>query len=139
MKIYLIGIVGTGKTTIARELSEQFDIFHYELDSIVMEKNENGKDRKREKDEILSLFHEIIQKENWLIEDVGREVFQEAYDLADKIIYLNISEKTIKRRILLRWIKQKLRIEKSSYIPTIKSLRTMYMWYEKGQLFENFE
>ena len=37
MKILILGIVGSGKTTIARKLSNRLNIKHYEIDSIVHE------------------------------------------------------------------------------------------------------
>lgn len=35
MKILIIGIVASGKTTLAKKLEQQLNIKHYEIDSIV--------------------------------------------------------------------------------------------------------
>ena len=55
-------------------------------------------------------------------------------ELADKIIYLDIPIQVRKRRILLRYIKQKLKIEKSNYRPNKEMLKNMYKWTNE---FEN--
>ena len=70
-KIYIIGPVGSGKTTLSRLLSEKYSIESYELDKIVWD-DDNG-NIKRTDEEIAKMFNEIISKDSWMIEDVGRK------------------------------------------------------------------
>lgn len=126
-RIYILGSVCSGKTTLARRLSIEMNISHYELDTVVWKSNANG-DIKRSDDEILEIFQNIISQENWIIEDVGRKKFKAGLEQADKIIYLNISRQCLKRRILIRWIKQNLKIEKAAYKSDFKMLKQMYIW-----------
>ena len=49
-------------------------------------------------------------------------------DLSDKIIYLNTNYNIRKIRIIKRYIKQKLKLEKISYKSNLKLLIQMYKW-----------
>lgn len=125
-KIYIIGPVGSGKTTLARKLSKQLNIKFYELDKVVWD-DDNG-NIKRSVEEINSLFNNIINQESWIIEDVGRNCFKKGRDKADVVYYLKLKPITIYYRIIKRWIKQKIGIEKYNYKPTIKSLIELLNW-----------
>lgn len=123
MKIYIVGTVGSGKSTFARQLSFTYDIQHIELDNIIYEGNQKRNEQKRDQ-----LFQDVIFQSDWIIEDVGRSIFQNGLKEADKIIYLNISPWVLKKRITLRWLKQKLGMETTQYKPTIKMLKQMHHW-----------
>lgn len=123
-KIYIIGVVGSGKTTFSTHLSKKLNIPCYSLDSVVYDIN----NIKREKKEIKNMFNKIISQNSFIIEDVGRDIFNDGIKKADLIIYLDIKKKIVERRIIIRWIKQKLKIEKTNYKPDIKMLRLMYKW-----------
>jgi adenylate kinase family enzyme len=125
-KIYIIGPVGSGKTTLARKLSKEYNIASYELDKIVWD-DDNG-NIKRSDEEIKILFNEIITKESWIIEDVGRKKFIDGIKNADIVYYIKLSKSAIYKRCITRWIKQKLGKEKYNYKPTIKSLFEMLKW-----------
>lgn len=43
MKILIVGIVASGKTTLARRLSKLLNIKHYEIDSVVHDDERNIK------------------------------------------------------------------------------------------------
>lgn len=70
----------------------------------------------------------INKQENWIIEGTLRKNLYNLLDLADKIIYLDISLMVGKKRILFRHIKQKLGIEKCNYEPDIEMLKNTYKW-----------
>lgn len=128
-KIYIIGPVGSGKTTLVRRLSKQYNIQMYELDKIVFD-DDNG-NIKRSDEEIESLFHEIITKKSWIIEDVGRKKFIQGVKRADIVYYIYLRKITIYRRCITRWIKQKIGRESYNYRPTINSLIQMLKWAKK--------
>lgn len=62
------------------------------------------------------------------MEDAGRECFANGMKLADTVILLEISLIVRQKRILLRWIKQNLDIEKCIYKPSINMLKAMFQW-----------
>jgi len=131
MKILIIGIVASGKTTLAKILQQKLNIEYYEIDSIV---HDDLNKRKRTPEEQKEIIKQINNKLNWIIEGTLRKNLEFLLDIADKIIYLDIPLQTRKLRILTRFIKQKLGIEKCNYKPTIKMLKQMYKWtydYEK--------
>lgn len=135
MKIYIVGIVASGKTTLAKELSEKIKIPRFELDSIIHDDENNG--QKRSLEEQLQIIHEINKKEDWIIEGTHRKNLDELFILADKIIYLDIPLYKRKLRILKRYIKQKIGLEKCSYNSNIEMLKMMYKWtddFEKNKL-----
>lgn len=81
----------------------------------------------------------ILQQENWIVEDVGRPCFTEGLKQADTIVLLEVPLRERKRRIVLRWIKQRIGIEKSLYIPSYAMLKCMLGWAKnydcgKGEL-----
>mgnify|MGYP004656746365 FL=1 len=134
MKILIVGTVGTGKTTLAKKLSKDYNIKYYEIDSIVHDDRQNG--RKREEEEQNVIVKNINKNENWIIEGVLRKNLQYLLELADKIIYLDVPKYKRNIRILKRYIKQKLKLEKSNYKPDIKMLKMMFKWsndFEKSK------
>ena len=124
-KIYIIGPVGSGKTTLARFLSNKYHIDYYELDKVVFD-DDNG-NVKRTDEEISKIFNDIIKKKKWIIEDVGRKSFIDGIKNADIVYYLNLSSFEIYKRC-----KQKTGKEKYNYKPTIKSLFQMLGWARKN-------
>jgi len=146
MKLYIIGSVASGKTTLAKRLSETINIHYKSLDEIVYEPDKSNAwgNRKRPVEERDRLFNLILQQENWIVEDVGRPCFSEGLKQADIIALLEIPFQVRKRWIVLRWIKQRLGIEKSLYIPSYAMLKCMLGWAknynsEKGELYDRIK
>lgn len=131
MKILIIGIVASGKTTLAKRLSIENSINYYELDSIVHDDKLN---KKRTNEEQQKIIENINKQNSWIIEGTLRKNLYNLLELADKIIYLDIPLNVRKRRILTRYIKQLLKIEKCSYKLNLKMLKYMYQWTKE---FEN--
>ncbi len=127
-KIYIIGPVGSGKTTLAKKLSQKYNIKNYELDNIIWNDTTG---QKRTNREIKKMFEEIVRKESYIIGDVGREIFKKGITDSDVIYYIKLNRMKLYFRILKRWIRQKLKLENSGYIPTIKILFKMFGWLEK--------
>ena len=125
-KIYIIGPVGSGKTTLSKKLSEKYNIKRYELDKIVWD-DDNG-NIKRTDEIINSLFNEIINNKYWIIEDVGRKKFIDGIKKSDITYYIDLPKITIYKRCIIRWVKQKIGKEKYNYKPTLKNLCEMLKW-----------
>jgi adenylate kinase family enzyme len=116
-KIYIIGSVGAGKTTLAKKISKKYEIPMYQLDKVVWD-DDNG-NIKRSDEEIQKLFEEILDKGSWIIEDVGRSKFEEGRKQADIIYYINIPKIVVYKRVMTRWLKQRLGKERYNYPPTL--------------------
>ena len=82
----------------------------------------------------------INKKDNWIIEGTLRKNLYFLLDMADKIIYIDIPLRIRKRRIITRYIKQKLKIERSNYKPSLEMVKKMNIWtYEFEKEKDMFE
>lgn len=127
MKILIFGIVASGKTTLAAKLSEKLDIPYFEGDCIAWGFPDE-KRYKRTNDEQAEIIENINKNENWIVEGTYRESQKVLYEYADKIIFLDTPLHIRKFRIILRFIKQKLGIEKCHYKSDIAMLKLMFKW-----------
>jgi adenylate kinase family enzyme len=142
MKIYIVGSISSGKSTLAKKMSKSLKIPYQSLDEIVYatDKSSPWGNRKRPVEERNNLFYTVIQQPCWIIEDTGRPCFEVGLRMADTIVLLEISSKLRNYRIIKRWIKQRLGIEKCIYNPTYEMLICMLQWskdYDEGK--ENLE
>lgn len=127
-KIHIIGSVGSGKTTLAKELSLKLNIPFYELDNIVWRRLDSG-DIKRTEVEKDDLLNSIIHSEKWILEGVHNEEWvSNSFCNAELIIFLDTKYSARTYRIIKRFILQKIGFEKSNYKPTIKIFFKMFKW-----------
>jgi adenylate kinase family enzyme len=127
-KIHIIGSVGSGKTTLAKELSSKFTIPFHELDNVVWIRHKSGDIRRTEK-ERKEYLNTIIQSERWIIEGVHNEDWvADSFRNADLIIFLDTKYSIRIYRIIKRFLFQKLLLEKSNYKPTMKIFFKMFKW-----------
>lgn len=126
-KIHIIGSVGSGKTTLARSLSARLNLPHHELDNVVWKRTDTGDIRRSEK-ERNEFLKSIINTDSWIIEGVHYEWVAESFEKADMIIFLDLSYRKRKYRIIRRFILQKLGVEKANYAPTLEIFRKMFVW-----------
>lgn len=124
-RIHIIGSIGSGKTTLAKILSNQLIIPYYELDNVVWKRLDTGDIRRteRERDEYLS---SIITSENWIVEGVHHKWVSPSFQNADVILFIDTNLSTRRFRIIKRFLKQKIGIEKANYKPTLKILKDLY-------------
>lgn len=137
MKVYIVGSVASGKSTLARLISRKTGIPCTHLDEVVYKEDptDSWGNTKRPVEERERLFQDVLSQESYIIEDAGRECFLEGMRKADLIILLEPPLLVRKKRILSRWIKQNLGIEKCIYKPQLKMLKAMFNWanqYETG-------
>lgn len=140
MKIYIMGSTGVGKTYLSKKLSKKYDVKTYELDKIVY--NQENLSVHRSDEEIEKSFNEIISKDDWIIEDIGRKRFKKGREKCDKIYYIKKSKFKTYKQMIKRWNKQRKGLEDYNIKPTFKSLFKqlndvrLYKKLEKGLLKE---
>ncbi|HAC3174769.1 TPA_asm: DNA topology modulation protein [Listeria innocua] len=127
MKIRIIGSVGSGKTTLAKKISNWLQIDFFETDRIVWKREET--EVRRSDSEKTAELNTILQNDNWIIEGVHLEEWiDESFSQADIIIYLDLPKKQIRSQLIKRQFKQLLRIEKAHYIVRFSMLKKMFYW-----------
>ena len=119
-KIYIIGPVGSGKTTFSKELSASYNIPCYELDKVVWDDTNHVK---RTDLEINKLFQEILNNDSWIIEDVGRSKFYQGRAEADIIYYLKMTKLKAYIRVIKRFLRQRSGKEEYNVFPDYKQLK----------------
>lgn len=119
-KIYIMGPVGSGKTTFATKLSKLYNIKYYELDKVCWD-DDHGNIR-RSDEESQKIFSEILKQKKWIIEDIGREKFKQGRIDADIIYYIKFSKMKAYYSVIKRWIKQKLGFERYNHPPNFNQL-----------------
>ena len=81
------------------------------------------------------MFKDILKEKSWIIEDVGRSKFEEGREKADIIYYINIPRIVVYKRVMTRWLKQKLGKERYNYPPTLfqlfDMLKTAHGYFQK--------
>lgn len=132
-RIYVIGPVGSGKTTFATKLSKLYKIKYYELDKVSWDDDHGNV--KRPDEEAIKLFNDIIKNDKWVIEDVGRDKFKAGRDKADIIYYIKLSRLKSYYRVSKRWIKQRLGKERYNRKPDLRQwfyyLSTVNSYYKR--------
>ncbi|MDF2938725.1 MAG: topology modulation protein [Paenibacillaceae bacterium] len=126
-KILIIGIVASGKTTLAKQLSTFLEIPWYELDNIVRPNTASGRLKRTAAEQVQAIM-DIDRNASWIFEGTDRESYQCLYQMADVIIFLDTPLWKRKTRILSRFLKQKLGLEKCHYHPDWNMLKMMYKW-----------
>lgn len=126
-KIFILGIVASGKTTLAKRLSLKLNIPWYELDAIV-HKDSLGERIKRSPQEQLAIIQGIDREGPWIMEGTDRPSYQCLYAMADTIIFLDPPLWKRRIRIATRFMKQKLGLEPCLYQPNWTMLKMMYKW-----------
>ena len=129
MKLFIMGIVASGKTTYAKKLSEQLGLPFVELDAVVYHEKE-GQRVKRAPNEQMQVIQEIDRAGGWVMEGVYRPSYHALFDMADAIIWLDPPLNKRRYRIFRRHVKQILGLEACAYKPDFQMLINMYKWTE---------
>ncbi|WP_142383709.1 shikimate kinase [Peribacillus deserti] len=71
-RIHIIGSVGSGKTTLAKELSSRLNIPFFGLDNVAWKRRETS-DIRRTDEEREEYLNSIVHRVTWIIEGVHNE------------------------------------------------------------------
>ncbi|MDT3429260.1 adenylate kinase family enzyme [Paenibacillus forsythiae] len=130
MKIRIIGACGSGKSYIAKKLSDKYGINHYEMDNLVWDRSAVNL---RFPIEVRnSMLDEIIHKENWILEGTHYKWGQESFRKADLIFILQPNRYIRNLRVIQRFIKTRMGIEQWNYKQSVKNLYQMLLIYNRG-------
>ena len=131
MKIHIIGCSGSGKTYLARALAEKHRISHFDLDDIQWD-NSDSYGVRRPIDERCKMLNSLLENDSWIIEGVYYAWVGQCFKDADKIYVLDIPRRVYKYRIIKRFIKRKLGLEKGKK-ETLKSVKALLKWTDTFQ------
>lgn len=132
MKIHIIGCSGSGKTYLAKALSKKYNIPHFDLDDIQWDNESDGYGKKMPVEKRNCLLQQILANNSWIIEGVYYAWVLESFEKADIIYVLDIPKYIYKYRIIIRFLKRKLGIEKGKK-ETLKSLYNLLKWTDTFQ------
>ncbi len=101
-RIAIVGTIGSGKTTLAREVSSRLGIPHVELDSLHWEA--------KWVEAPLQVFRERVvqslQGHSWVVDGNYHQVRDIVWDRADTVVWLDYSIVTILRRLSRRTLRR---------------------------------
>lgn len=132
MKIHIIGGSGSGKTYLARKLAKEHGIPHYDLDDLQWDNKAESYGIKRDPGERDALLADILKNADWIIEGVYFAWCGQCFADADIIYLLNVPRYKYRYRIIRRFIRRKLGLEKGKK-EDIKSLRALLAWADRYQ------
>ena len=131
MKIHIVGGPGSGKSFLAKKLSRELGIPHYDLDDIQWA-NESGYGKKRDPAERDALLDELLQRDDWIMEGVYYAWCGRCFEDADRIYLLEIPRRLYRYRIIRRFLRRKLGLEAGKK-ETLRSLSALLAWADKYQ------
>jgi len=100
MKVFILGPVASGKSTLAERLQEELTIPMYSIDRIV---HNDELQNKRSEQEQLNMINHIIRKEKeWIIEGMPRTHLDVIANNATTIIYLDYDKSILSKRLKKR-------------------------------------
>ena len=130
MKIFIIGVSGSGKTYLAEKLSKDLSIPHYDLDDVQWDGDAGVYGVKRDREKRDMMLNKMLDQGEWIVEGVYYAWCKRCFEEADRIILLDVPPQVYKYRILKRYIRRKLKLEKGKK-ETWKSVRDLIRWADK--------
>lgn len=126
-RIHIIGSTGSGKTHLAQVISKRYNLPYGELDAVMWSGRTEFADKNPSavRDELL---HKIIDKDSWIVEGIYYKWLNKSFERAELIIFLETNLVLRDIRIISRFIKQRLKLERSIYKQTVKGLIKMVVW-----------
>jgi len=136
MKLRIIGGSGSGKSFLAEKLSQELNTAHFDLDDILWDNSAAEYGTKNTPERRNELLGEILGKDSWIIEGAYYSWGEETFAAADKIYFLRTPLGICKARVLRRFVRRKLGLERGKR-ETVKSVSALLRWmdrYEKESI-----
>ena len=109
-RIYILGTSGSGKTFLAKKLSNAMNIKHYDLDDVFWVRKY---DKKRDEKDRIKLLDKICRSKQWIIEGVYTSWVEKASKRSDLVIWLDTPSYAIIWRIIYRFLQRKRKHQES--------------------------
>ncbi len=132
MKIRIIGCSGSGKTYFAKRLSKKYNIPNFDLDDIQWDNSQNSYGIKMPIEKRDQMLKDILQYPNWIIDGVYYAWVQQSFEEADIIYVMDMPKWLYKFRIIKRFIKRKIGLEKGKK-ETLKTVCKLLKWTDTFQ------
>lgn len=130
IKIRIIGACGSGKSFIAKELSKKYNIAYFELDNLVWDRSaENLRFPVEVRDSKLA---EILDMESWIVEGAHYKWGTESFEKADIILILKPNKLIRDYRVVRRFFRTRVGLEKWNYKQSYKNLYQMIFEWNRG-------
>jgi adenylate kinase family enzyme len=123
MKTIILGNSGSGKTWLAKRLSNIFGAPIIHLDDFFWEPG--GFDSKRSCEEVALLIQQSKDKESWIVEGVFGELAEHYLDVAELLVWLDIDWKICRSRLEIRGSESKRHQEREQ---SQEGLRKLIEW-----------
>ena len=130
MKIHITGGPGSGKSFLAEDLSERYGIPHYDLDDLRWDNEAGQYGIERDTRERDSLLEGILQENDWITEGVYYAWCGRCFKDADRIYVLNVPRYRYRHRIIRRFLRRKLGLEKGKK-ESLRSLMDLLAWADR--------
>jgi adenylate kinase family enzyme len=118
-KIAVIGPSGSGKSHLAKELSEHFELPVIDLDDVILDENYEKPSLEIYRKRVLA----DASKDQWVIEGVYPKVGDIVWTLADAVVWLNLPFETVRER----YEKRDKQRERNGPFPEIDIHKKEYM------------
>jgi len=128
-RIWILGTSGSGKTFLAKKLSDDLNIKHYDLDDIFWFRKYDKKRNERDRIKILS---KICKTEKWIIEGVFSSWVDKAIKRSDLVIWLDIHPSIMIWRVISRFFKRR-REHKESFKDLFVLIKYVISYRNKNQ------
>jgi adenylate kinase family enzyme len=100
MKILIFGIPGSGKTILARRISNSLSLPLFHIDKMFFEKGWIERDH----DHFLEDIKSVLQKSDWILDGNGMRSLEMRFKEANIAIYCNLPRLLCLFRVFYRWI-----------------------------------
>ena len=127
MKNRIIGCSGAGKTYLEKRLYEKYNIPIFDLYDIQWYNSQNSYGVKMPIEKRNQMLNNILQQSDWIIDGVYYAWVQKSFEDADVIYVLDMPKRLYRYRIIKRFIKRKVGLEKGKK-ETLKSICNLLKW-----------
>lgn len=103
-KIYILGSVGSGKTTLAKKISKKLKLKIFSLDDIYWKKKYSVKRKENDKKKMLSKI--LRDNKKWVIEGASSSFVSNAIKQADLVVWIDLHHRILNFRIIKRSFKE---------------------------------
>ena len=123
-KIAVVGISGSGKSTVARKLAEKTDLPLFHMDQLFWKGNWEAIP---EADYLIG-HKELINKPKWIIEGYVDEKMSDRLKMADLVLYLDYSGVRSVWHVLRRWLKHRKESRPEIPAEAREKLKLKFLW-----------